>query len=220
MHENDFYTGVSGARYLDQRAAAASDRSQALRACIFADLGNESATVLDFGCGTGGVLSRIPARRRIGIEVGASAAEHARSRGLEVYRSLAEVPEGSVDTAISFHALEHVDNPLEILLELRRVVRRQGTLRLVVPSETPILTSHRRWRENNDRHLYTWTPLLFGNLAQRAGFIDIVTSVKPMPTRSRLVRIFRFVPPLARLVHLSLAIRRNAMNVILDCRNP
>ena len=39
-----------------------------------------------------------------------------------------------------------------------------------------------------------------------------------MPTGSRLVRALRWLPPLARLVHAALAVRRNALNVILDAR--
>jgi SAM-dependent methyltransferase len=220
MAGNDHYTGEGGRRYLDQRGGASSERSQSLRASIFEDMGGERLTLLDFGCGTGGVISRVKAARRIGIEVSDSAARQARDLGVEVLSSLESLPDATTDAAISFHAIEHVDNPLEILSQLRRVVRPGGRLRLVVPSETPILKSHRQWRVNDDRHLYTWTPLLFGNLAQRAGFVDISTVVRPMPTRSRLVRVVRPLPLVGRLVHLVLAIRRNAMNVILDCRAP
>lgn len=220
MADNDFYTGEGGKRYLDQRTGAQGDHVQSLRASLFCELGGSGLSVLDFGCGTGGVIARVEAARRIGIEVSASAAASARAVGVEVHDALAHVADASIDVAISFHAVEHVDDPLQILSGIRRVVRPGGHVRLIVPCETPALDFQRTWHENNDRHLYTWTPLLFGNLAQRAGFTGISTRIAPMPTGSRLVRALRWMPPLARLLHTALAVRRNALNVILDARVP
>lgn len=218
MPDNNFYTGESGKRYLDQRTGAQADHVQSLRASLFRDLGDADITILDFGCGSGGVVSRVDAARRIGIEVSVPAADKARASGVEVFDDLAQVADGSVDVAISFHAIEHVDNPLQILGEIRRVVKPVGRVRLIVPCETPALEHQRVWRENNYRHLYTWTPLLLGNLAQRAGYTAIRTRLEPMPTASRLLRAARWLPPLARLVHTTLAVRRNSLNVILDAR--
>lgn len=218
MADNDHYVGAGAQRYLDQRGGAQSDRVQGLRASLFADLGGAGLTVLDFGCGTGGVLRRVTAARRIGIEVSEPAAEQARAGGVEVFDRLEKVAEHAADVAISFHAIEHVDDPLHILGQLRRVVKPSGRVRLVVPCEMPVLRLHRSWRPNADRHLYTWTPLVFGNLAERAGFAGISARIAPMPTQSRLVRLCRWLPPLARLVHGGLSVRRNALNVILDAR--
>jgi SAM-dependent methyltransferase len=219
-HPNSHYAGDAGAAYLDQRQGAASDHNQALRASLFADLGNARSAILDFGCGTGGVVSRVTAVRRIGVEIGEAAGEVARSRGIEVHRSLDEVADRTVDVAISFHALEHVDSPAEILRELVRVVRPGGRLRLIVPSELATEPSEATWRPNDDMHLYTWTPLLFGNLAQHCGLTGISAKVSPMPTTSRAVRYLKFAPPVSRRVHWYLARRRNFLNTILDARVP
>ena len=184
------YSGDAGDAYLDQRQGAASDHNQGLRASLFADLGGEQTTILDFGCGTGGVVSRIAAARRIGVEIGEAAANVASERGIDVHRSLETVAGHSVDVAISFHALEHVERPADILRELVRVVRPGGRVRLIVPAELATETIEETWRPNEDMHLYTWTPLLFGNLAQHCGLTDIRAHVAPMPTRSRAVRLF------------------------------
>lgn len=218
MADNDYYTGDKGARYLEQRRGAQSEHVQALRASLFLDLGGADLTVLDFGCGTGGVISRLDAARRVGIEVSPVAASKARSAGVEVYESLDCLPAASVDVAISFHAIEHVDSPLDVLKSIRRVVKPGGRVRLVVPCETPLLAHERVWKDNSDRHLYTWTPLLFGNLAQRAGYTSIVSRVEPMPTGSRMVHALRWLPPLRALTHTMLAVSRNWLNVVLDAR--
>lgn len=218
MKQPSIYTGEDGQHYLEQRKSSQSDHVQSLRASLFRDLAGEELVILDFGCGTGGVLKRLPAARRIGVEVGEGAAEAARAEGVEVVAGLEQLPDASVDIAISFHAIEHVDTPLQVLQEIGRVVKPGGCIRIVVPSEVPLLRAQRSWAPNRDRHLFTWTPLLFGNLAERAGLKDIKARNEPMPTGSRLVRGLGFLPPLSRLAHLFISLRRNNLNVILDAR--
>lgn len=220
MTDDNCYMGETGRRYLEQRVGAQSDHNQSMRASLFRDLESETAALLDFGCGTGGVLERLRCRSRIGIEISPFAAEQARTKGVEVCSALQDVSDQSIDVAISFHALEHVDDPLGILKQIRRVLKPNGRVRVVVPCETPILTAQRSWHVNPDRHLYTWTPLLLGNLAERAGFAEIRSRAQPMPTGSRLVRAARLIPSVAPLVHLLLSVRRNTLNVILDARAP
>ena len=212
------YTGEAGAHYLTQRQGAASDHVQELRTSLFADLGGQEKTILDFGCGTGGILSRLEAASRIGIEIGDEAAAVARSRGIETLSRLEDVPDRSVDVVISFHALEHVENPAGMIKELGRVVKSTGHLRLIVPAELATEPGQRRWKQNSDNHLYTWTPLLFGNLARQCGLEVSDTRLEPMPTASRAVRLLSAVPPVSRKVHWTLSRRRNALNVILNAR--
>ena len=93
-------------------------------------------------------------------------------------------------------------------------------MRLIVPGENPRDRRQAEWYPNRDMHLFTWTPLLLGNLAQVAGLSNIRTRIEPMPTGSRMVRLLRPAPPLARLAHRRIANRLNSWNVILDCRAP
>jgi len=214
------YEGEHGEAYLSQRKAATSAHNQNLRAGLFRDLSGSDRTVLDFGCGTGGVLSRLAAKRRIGIEVGEAAASEARRRGIETFTDLHEVPDHTADVAISFHAIEHVERPIEVLREIARVVKPDGLIRLIVPGELATDPNQRHWYPNSDLHLHTWTPLLFGNLAHYCGYEEIRTQIQPMPTGSRLVRGLALVPPLSRAAHWHLSKRRNALNVVLDARPP
>jgi len=221
MAESDMiYSGNQGKAYLDQRQGAASDHNQNLRAGLFADLGSSGRTILDFGCGTGGVVSRISAERRLGIEIGEAAAAQARAKGIEVHGNLRDIPDHSVDVAISFHAIEHVERPLDVLREIGRIVKPDGQIRLIVPGELPTDPKQSEWKVNSDNHLYTWTPLLFGNLAYHCGYRGIRTRVAPMPTGSRIVKALAPVRPLSRAAHWHLSKRRNALNVILDAQPP
>lgn len=220
MKNEKWYTCSDGFNYLEQRTGALSDHVQQLRASLFTDLGGDDISILDFGCGTGGVLQRIAASKRFGVEIGTEAAKTARSRGITVKNSLEDMHDAYVDVAISFHAIEHVDDPHSIIADIGRVVKPEGRIRLVVPCEMPLLIHQRTWKPNHDRHLYTWTPLLFGNLAYRVGLTDIKVRIEPMPTGSRIVRWFKLIPPIARTVHLIMSLRSNSMNVILDASPP
>ncbi|TCJ40214.1 bifunctional 2-polyprenyl-6-hydroxyphenol methylase/3-demethylubiquinol 3-O-methyltransferase UbiG [Parafrankia sp. BMG5.11] len=214
------YRAQAGKAYLEQRSGAASDHVQALRASLFTDVAGCDNRVLDFGCGTGGVVSRLAAASRTGVEIGSEAAAVARAKGIRVVESLEELESHSIDVVISFHAIEHTENPADILRQIRRVVRPGGKVRLIVPGESPHDPRQSSWRHNDDMHLYTWTPLIFGNLAVIAGYSEISTAIAPMPTGSRAVKLVSACPPLKRILHHRIADRLNAWNVILNARVP
>ncbi|MFL6733680.1 MAG: class I SAM-dependent methyltransferase [Sphingomicrobium sp.] len=210
----DYYR-EQGDIYLDHRKGARSEHNQRLRASLFQDLGGPDLTILDFGCGTGGVLSKVPAGNRVGVEMGEAAAQEARARGITVHSSLDDVGPASVDVAISFHAIEHTEEPLTILRGIRQALKPGGRARLIVPCELP-LKVQRHHAPNVEQHLYTWTPRQFGNLAERAGFQSIATVVRPMPSGSRGAKTLKPFAPLEKAWLHYLALRDNTLNTILD----
>jgi SAM-dependent methyltransferase len=126
--------------------------------------------VLDFGCGGGFMLELLPARQRWGVEVNSIAAREAATRLDSVVGSISEIPSSKqFDTIISNHALEHVENPLDSLRQLRAALRMGGKAVFVVPAESWFVRSRYDPSDIN-QHLYTWTPLLLGNLFTRAGY--------------------------------------------------
>jgi SAM-dependent methyltransferase len=126
--------------------------------------------VLDFGCGGGYILGGLACRERYGVEVNAAARIEA-ARVIKVHAAPNEIPDDiAFDVVISHHALEHVDNPLRELEELKSRVKPGGKMVFVVPSE--IWPKQREYRPGDiSQHLYTWTPLNLGNLFTRAGLI-------------------------------------------------
>jgi SAM-dependent methyltransferase len=95
--------------------------------------------LLDVGCGAGTFL-RAAARagwQPVGVEVSATAAEHNRAAGFEVFNGeLAEAryPEGHFDVVIASEVLEHVAEPGEMLREILRVMRPGGLLWATTPN--------------------------------------------------------------------------------------
>lgn len=139
----------------------------------FEDFLAQDLAVLDFGCGGGYLLAGFDVRLKAGVEVNLEAAAVARSNGLNVYGSVAEVPVETFDVVISNHALEHVECPLSVLRTLKEALVPGGKMVCVVPSES---VTHKYSPHDINQHLYTWSPMALGNLFERAG-LHVLESV-------------------------------------------
>mgnify|MGYP001435191113 CR=1 FL=1 len=98
--------------------------------------------VLDFGCGSGGFLQRAKglAAEVVGIELEARVREYWSGR-IKIFPDLDSVGE-DFDLVTSFHVLEHIKDPREVLKQLAKKMK-LGKSRLVleVPSADDVLMS-------------------------------------------------------------------------------
>jgi SAM-dependent methyltransferase len=161
------YGGERGAEYLDYQRKY-GELGAELNLFKFEGHVSPGDDVVDFGCGIGALLDRLPAASRIGVEVSEAARREAQARGLQVVSSTSDLEDESADVVISNHALEHTLAPLDELRGLRRVLRSGGRLVLWLPVDD--WRAQRRPRPDPNHHLYTWTPLLLANLLEEAGF--------------------------------------------------
>lgn len=95
--------------------------------------------LLDVGCGTGDLAALFGSRgwSVAGIEPSATAAEHARTIGVEaVAGTLADAPwpDGEFDAILFNHSLEHIDEPAQAVAEAARLLRPGGLLAIAVPN--------------------------------------------------------------------------------------
>ncbi len=185
------YEGERGKNYARWQLGISAGMG-AVKARHFHQFIRETDTVLDFGCGGGDLLLALTCARRLGVEPNEVAREVASGSQIEVSPTLASVPGASVDVVVTSHALEHCTRPLDELHEMRRVLKPEGRLVLLLPLDD--------WRTQRlydpgdiNHHLYAWTPQLLGNLLTDAGFslerIRIVTHAWPP-----LVRLWRRLP--------------------------
>lgn len=148
--------------------------------------------VLDFGCGGGYLLSVLPGKTKIGIEVNPAAREMAGHLGIAVFETIEEVKERRFSRVISSHALEHVPTPLIALEQLRSRLAPAGQLLFLLPLDDWRTPAHRNYRQDDlHRHLYAWTPQNLGNLLDEAGYQDITIKViaDAMPPNLKLAEI-------------------------------
>ena len=133
----------------------------------FSDYISKEDAVLDFGCGGGFLLKNMSCKKRVGVEINPAAADKAKTNGVEVYKSVEDVPDDYVDVIVSDNALEHTLRPLDELKALRNKLKPGGKIIFVVPCES--IT--RSYKPNDiNHHLYSWSPMCIGNLFTEAGY--------------------------------------------------
>jgi SAM-dependent methyltransferase len=113
------------------------------------------ARILDAGCGSGrNMVELAPFGAITGLELADASVARARSRGVGevVQGTLDAMPfeDDSFELAVCLDVIEHLDDDRRALRELRRVVRKGGTLLVTVPayqwlwSEHDVINHHRR----------------------------------------------------------------------------
>jgi len=205
-----YYTGDKGQEYYDMRAQRRDEFLQQRRAGHFQKHIDAGDTVLDFGCGTGGILHHLKCAHKIGIEVNAPSVSEAQARGLEIHEDLSAINDGAIDVVISYHAIEHVLSPSQHITEINRVLKSGGKAILIVPSENPASSRFTTWNKNDpDHHVHSWTPLSFGNLIAQCGF-DIEKSHRSPIGYSKYIR------PLANINEALFQIARRITAFALD----
>lgn len=109
---------------------------------------------VDFGCGVGELLRRLPSGS-LGLEINPVSVEHCRSRGLDalVYDgdtdnwSLGVLdPERRLQSLVVSHVLEHLERPMDKLTSLLRACGRLGISRALA------IVPGRRGYESDDTH--------------------------------------------------------------------
>ena len=165
---SDHYLSEKGEQYFQyQNKGMQTGRIESRK---FAHLIKPSDCVLDFGCGNGSLLLQLNCAKRIGIDINPHARDYCLKQGIQAFATLHQVDSESVDIIISNHALEHIPTPLGALQEMRRPLLAGGRLFLCLPYDD-WRSGQRRYRPGDiNRHFYTWTPQLIGNLLEEAGF--------------------------------------------------
>ena len=106
---------------------------------IFASLTNPKPRILDVGCGTGANLKVLAAYGQAeGVDISPQAVDFCRERRLESVKlgAAEDLPyeNDSFELVTALDVIEHLDDDVAGLREMRRVLRRDGRLLLFVPA--------------------------------------------------------------------------------------
>ncbi len=133
--------------------------------------------ILDAGCGSGRNMVELSRRGTVtGVELSPPSVERARARGCGevVEGSVLEMPfaDDSFDLAVSLDVIEHLEDDLGALRELRRVVAPGGTLLITVPAYSWLWSGH----DEINHHQRRYTRRSLQRVAEEAGWSQTRTS--------------------------------------------
>lgn len=134
--------------------------------------------LLDIGCGDGRMLRLMQELGWYveGVDFDPVAVENAKNKGLKVRLGTLEnqiYPDNHFDVITMSHLIEHVCDPLRLLLECYRILKPGGRLVVVTPNNGS--WGHRIFRESwlhldPPRHLYIFSLPSLRNIITKAGF--------------------------------------------------
>lgn len=130
--------------------------------------------VMEYGVGFGWNIARLSCRKRLGYDLAGHLEPLLGKQGIEFVPDTSTLEDDSVDVMVCHHVLEHVPSPIEVLAEIRRLLKKDGKLLLFVPYEKEKCYRTYDPREPN-HHLYSWNVQTLGNLVNDCGF-EIATS--------------------------------------------
>lgn len=153
-------------------------------------------TLLDFGCGIGGFLGLASqfCKKCYGLELEVGMQESFSQRGLKVYSNYDDLLSSGLkfDIITSFHVVEHLKNPSEILKNLSQILNNNGEIIVEVPSSSDALLSlfnsvpfqnFTYWSQ----HLYLFNPDTFLKLSKKAELsLNWVKSIQRYPLSNHL----------------------------------
>lgn len=147
-------------------------------------LGRSSvASVADLGCGTGSKLTflatRFPKIKFVGIDREVPQRSPSKNLSFKVLDLNAELPEefvGSFDFVICSDVIEHIWKPDEVLVLIRRMLKKGGTAIISTPDRDR-LRGKGVVRSCNKSHVCEWNLLEFQALLQKNQFTILSSSL-------------------------------------------
>jgi SAM-dependent methyltransferase len=136
-----------------------------------------NARILDAGCGSGRFMVELARRGTVtGVELSDTSVSLAQQRAIgEVLAgSVLEMPfpDASFDLAVSLDVIEHLDDDLAALRELRRVLAPGGALLVTVPAYQWLWSGH----DEINHHHRRYTRRSLQRVAEQAGWKQVRTT--------------------------------------------
>jgi len=137
--------------------------------------------IVDFGCGDGSFLRQVQDQTLscCGVELQRDYVDALNRDRIACHTSLEALEDGSLDTAVSFHVLEHLPEPLPVLKDLRRVLKPGGMAVIEVPHANDFLLNELKCEAFKgftlwSQHLVLHTRDSLQRLLAAAGFENVV----------------------------------------------
>ena len=126
---------------------------------------NINSKILDFGCGLGQNIYKLP--NAMGYDISEFGIEFCRRKGINATTDLTAISDEAFDVAFSAHVLEHHPHPKTMLEDIFKKLKKDATFILVLPHEKH---GKARFQLDLNQHLYTWNFQAINNLLLMTGF--------------------------------------------------
>lgn len=141
------------------------------------------STLLDFGCGNGGLLKLIKDNEEnkniIGVELNTELIDYLTNENYEVYNNIENIPSKyNFDCIMLNHVLEHLNEPINILKQIKNKMNNETLLIIEVPHASDILINDYECDEFKkftfwSEHLILYTEESLLRLLNKVGFTNI-----------------------------------------------
>ncbi|MCO6499342.1 MAG: class I SAM-dependent methyltransferase [Vicingus serpentipes] len=137
-----------------------------------------SGRILEIGCATGAFLNEAKAQGFdvVGLDASSNYAQFTNDLGLDVRHGRLEdvaFQKEEFDVIACSHLLEHIEDPLSFLEQLKAYLKPEGVLFLVVPNEASITNKVLGYKHSTYQqpdHLYFFSKKTLINYLHKAGF--------------------------------------------------
>lgn len=133
--------------------------------------------ILDIGCGTGDFVVGFDDRwQKFGIEPSEYASRIASAAGVKIFENIEDIAPGSMDVVVLRGSLQHISNPVVVLAEAERVLKRKGLLAILATpdAESPV---YKKWGElpalDAPRNWVVFGSKCLVNILKRLGFPEV-----------------------------------------------
>lgn len=138
-------------------------------------------TILDIGCGAGVFMQSANAKGWLVTGVDASRAVKKYARGLKMEVKFGKIEnigfkDESFDVITMFQTIEHIGNPLSVVMKVRKLLKPGGIFLMTTPDENGFMARlmGKRWfGYRNIEHLFFYNTTSFRSLLKIAGFNKI-----------------------------------------------
>ncbi|QKF83324.1 class I SAM-dependent methyltransferase [Halarcobacter ebronensis] len=157
--------------------------------------------LLDFGSGNGGFLklAKNVCTKVCGVELEKAVKEYYEKDKIELFSNLNECNK-KFDIITSFHVIEHIKEPIEILEKLKSMLNDKGRLIIEVPNandalltiyESEAFSHFTYW----SCHLYLYTQYTLSLLAKKAGLkVEFIKHIQRYPLSNHLYWLSKNAP--------------------------
>jgi len=139
-YENDIHRNVSFNTVKGRVVANRSTNDNLRRFESYKEL-IKNSDVLDFGCGRDGFikLTQKISKSSIGLEINNANREYVNSTGVNCIKSLSELNDEKFDLITLNHVFHYLNDPINIIIELQKYLKDDGTIIIEVPHARDLL---------------------------------------------------------------------------------